>query len=145
MSYEIIFKIIELSLQLIMIIIAWKALFVWKSEIRGRDRHKLAKELLEYIEKLRFLVYSENGSLHQIYLNDILVNRKKFYNNQITSISKEKIYFDYSIFGLFSHLDIRSDMFLTSTIRSLMNELCPYFGERISSNKNQYSYIHLTP
>lgn len=143
MSYEITLRIIEIILQLVVVIIAWKALSVWKSEIRGRDKYKLAKELLEYIKELRFLVHSKNESFHQIYLNDILVDKENFYNDQLFLIGKEKVYFDHSIWGLFSHVNTRSDVFLTNPIRLLIEELCPRSGKKISSDKGQYTFIHL--
>ncbi|MDO8676050.1 MAG: hypothetical protein Q7K16_00080 [Candidatus Azambacteria bacterium] len=144
MSYEIASRITEIILQLVVAIIAWKALSVWKSEIRGRDKYKLAKELLEYIKELRFLVHSKNGSFHQIYLNDILVGKENFYNDQLSSIGKEKVYFDHSVWGLFSHVNTRSDVFLPNLIRSLLEELCPQSGKKISSDKGQYTYIQLS-
>ena len=112
MTYENISGIIGVILQAIVAVIAWKALSVWKSEIRGRDKYKLSKDLLEYIKKIRFLVHTDKGSLHQIYLNDILVNKKEFYKKQLSLIAKEKVYFDENYMNLFDHINIRSNIFL---------------------------------
>ena len=144
MTLEIIFRIIEIILQVILVILAGMALFTWKMEIRGRDRYRLARELLAYIKDLRFFINSKNNSWHQIYLNDILVDKNKFYNNQLSSIGKEEVYFDQSIFGLFSHINPRSDVFLPKRIRILLDELYPHSGKRIADmNKNLYTYIQL--
>jgi hypothetical protein len=131
---------------LIVVVIAWKALSVWKSEIRGRDKYKLAKELLEYIKELRFLVYFQNKSgksWHQIYLNDILVDQKKFYNDQLFLVGKEKIYFDQSILGLFKNVNTRSNIFLPKQIRSSLEELSPHHLIRVSLNESQHTYMRL--
>lgn len=140
---EFIFRIIELGIQIILIVFAGMALFVWKKEIRGRDRYNQAKLLLEYIKKLRFLIHSKNGSMHQIYLNDILVDSKKFYKNQLLFVSKEKVYFDESVCGLFSHINIRSDIFLPERIRDILSELCPVSTERVDTSKNRETYIQI--
>jgi len=144
MDYEIVLRVIEIMLQLVVVIIAWKALSVWKSEISGRSKYKLAKDLLVYVKELRFLVYSKNGSWHQIYLNDILVDKENFYNDQLSLIGKENVYFDQSVWGLFSHINTRSDVFLPNKIRLLLEELCPQSGKKISSDKSQYTYIQLS-
>src|SRR3989344_7712344 len=91
-TYEFIFRVIETALQLVLVIFAGLALSVWKREVRGKDKYKLARELLTYIKELRFLIHSKNGSFHQIYLNDILVNRENFYNDQLILIGKDEPY-----------------------------------------------------
>lgn len=60
-SAEVILKIIELILQVALVFIAWKALSVWKKETRGRDKYQQSKDLLEYIKKLRFLIYTKKN------------------------------------------------------------------------------------
>ncbi|MBU3918645.1 hypothetical protein KKC63_01935 [Patescibacteria group bacterium] len=142
-KYEPIFRVIEITLQLALVIFAGLALSLWKRKIRGKDKYRLAKNLLEYIKELRFLIHSKNGSFYQIYLNDILVDKEKFYKDQLSLIGKEKIYFDQSIWGLFNHLNIRSDIFLPKQIRLLLEELYPISGKRISANKNQHTYLQL--
>lgn len=144
MEYELIFRIIEIVFQLILVIFAGIALFAWKREIRGRDKYRLAQALLEYIKEVRFIIYSKNGSLCQIYLNDILVDKNNFYNNQLSLIEKDKVYFDQSVWGLFSHINTRSNIFLPKQIRILLDELYPYSGKHIGSDKNLYTYIHLS-
>jgi len=143
MKYDLIFKIIEIILQLVLLIFAGMALHAWKREIRGRDKYKLAKNLLSYIKEIRFLIYSKSGSMHQIFLNDILVNRKYFYSNQLCLIEKEKVYFDESIWELLSHINVRADIFLPKKIRLLLETLYPSSGKKIGSDKNQYTYIQL--
>jgi len=125
MTYENISGIIGVILQAIVAVIAWKALSVWKSEIRGRDKYKLSKDLLEYIKKIRFLVHTDKGSLHQIYLNDILVNKKEFYKKQLSLIAKEKVYFDENYMNLFDHINIRSNIFLQKMVGCFVLRLCP--------------------
>lgn len=142
-TYEFIFRIVEIALQLVLVIFAGLALSVWKREVRGKDKYKLARELLAYIKELRFLIHSKNGSLHQIYLNDILVNEEKFYSDQLSLIANEEIYFDYSIWGLFNHLNVRADIFLSAQIRTLLEELYPSSGKKIGEDKSEYTYIQL--
>ena len=132
---EIIFRITEILLQVALVILAGVALFTWKMEIRGRDRYKLARELLKYIKELRFFINSKNNSWYQIYLNDILTDKDKFYNDQLSLIGEEKVYFDQSIFGLFSHINTRSDIFLPKQVRILLDELYPYSGKHVDSDK----------
>ena len=143
MTYEIVLRIIEILLQLILIVIAWRALLIWKLEIRGRDRYKLHKDLLEYIKKLRFLVHGKGNTFHQIYLNDILFDRKKFYEEQLAFISEEKVYFDRSFFYLFDHINTRSDIFLPKQIRIALEKLYPDSATFIDNDKNKYTYIQL--
>lgn len=142
-TYEFIFRIVEIALQLVLVIFAGLALSVWKREVHGKDKYKLARELLAYIKELRFLIHSKNGSLHQIYLNDILVNEEKFYSDQLSLVASEEIYFDYSIWGLFNHLNVRADIFLPAQIRTLLEELYPSSGKKISDDKSEYTYIQL--
>ena len=142
-KYEIFFKIIEILLQIALIVFAWLALSAWKKELRGRDRYKLGKELLEYIKGLRFLVYQSSGSVHQIYLNDILIDKDKFYKDQLSLIKKDIAYFDQSVFGLFSHMNVRGDIFLPKSIKSILEELYPGSGKQISTNKKEKTYIQL--
>jgi len=141
---EIIFRITEILLQVALVILAGVALFTWKMEIRGRDRYKLARELLKYIKELRFFINSKNNSWYQIYLNDILTDKDKFYNDQLSLIGEEKVYFDQSIFGLFSHINTRSDIFLPKQVRILLDELYPYSGKHVDSDKNSYTYIQIS-
>ena len=142
-KYELIFRIIEILLQLTLVIFAGLALSVWKREMHGKDKHRLAKELLAYIKKLRFLIYSKNESFHQIYLNDMLINKEEFYRDQLSLIGREKIYFDQSIWNLFNHIDIRGDLFLPKQIRLLLEELRPSSGKVISTDENQYTYVQI--
>lgn len=142
-TYELIFKIIELLLQIVLVIFAWLALSAWKKELRGRDRYKLGKELLEYIKGLRFLVYQSSGSVYQIYLNDILIDKDKFYKDQLSLIKKDEALFDQSVFGLFSHVNVRGDIFLPKHIKSILEELYPGSGERVVTNKKEKTYIQL--
>ena len=143
MDKEFIFRIIEIGLQIMLVIFAGMALFVWKREIRGKDKYKLAKDLLTYIKEIRFLIYEKSGSFHQIYLNDILVNKGKFYKEQLTSVGKEKIYFDQSIWRLFNHICIRSDLSLPKRVRLILNDLCPISGKIIDIDKNKHTYVKL--
>lgn len=142
-KYEFIFRSIEIILQLALVIFASLALSVWKREVRGKDKYKLARELLAYIRELRFLIHSKNGSFYQIYLNDILVDKEKFYSDQLFLIGREEIYFDQSIWGLFNHINIRADIFLPKQVRSLLEALYPSSGKQIGTDKNQYTYIQL--
>ncbi len=143
MNIEITLRIIELSLHMILVIFAASALVAWKKELSGKDKYKLAKDLLGYVMNIRFLVHSKNGSFHQIYLNDIFVDKENFYNDQLTLISQEKVLFDRSIFGLFKHIEIRSDLLLPQQIRKILEELSPISGKRIDSNKSAHTYIQL--
>jgi len=142
-KYEIFFKIIEILLQIVLVIFAWLALSAWKKELRGKDNYKLAKELLEYIKGIRFLVHGDTGSFHQVYLNDILINKEEFYNNQLSLIGKDVAYFDQSVFGLFSHINVRGDIFLPKNVKSILEELYPGSGKQISKNKKEQTYIQL--
>lgn len=142
-TYELIFKIIELLLQIALVIFAWIALSAWKKELRGRDRYKLGKELLEYVKGIRFLVHQNSGSVYQIYINDILIDKDKFYKDQLSLIKKEKVFFDQSVFGLFSHVNVRGDIFLPKNIKSILEELYPISGERVFFNKKEKTYIQL--
>ena len=142
-KYEIFFKIIDILLQIVLIVFAWLALSAWKKELRGRDRYKLGKELLEYIKGLRFLVHQSSGSVHQIYLNDILIDKDKFYKDQLSLIKKDKVFFDQSVFGLFSHINVRGDIFLPKHIKLILEELYPGSGKQVSMNKKENTYIQL--
>ena len=140
---ELIFRTLELLTQFTLVILAGIALFTWKRELRGKDSYKLARDLLSYIKQLRFLIFAKGGSMHQILLNDIFVNRKEFYKDQISLIRNEKIYFDQTIWGLFKHVDTRGDIFLPKNIRVMIDELCPKFGKKIDTKKNLYTLIQL--
>ena len=59
-------------------------------------------------------------------------------------IGEEKVYFDQSIFGLFSHINTRSDIFLPKQVRILLDELYPYSGKHVDSDKNSYTYIQIS-
>jgi hypothetical protein len=142
-KYELILRIIEIILQLVLVVFAGLALFAWKREIRGRDKYKLARELLEYIKELRFLIFSKDGVFHQIYLNDIFVDRKKFYENQIFLIKNEKAYFDNSIWGLFNHINTRGDVLLPKQIKPILESLCPMHGKKVGTKEDQITYIQL--
>lgn len=140
---EYIFRTIEILCQIILVFFAGFALFAWKREIRGRDQYQLAKDLLAYIKKLRFTIYSKDGlSFHQVYLNDILIN-KRFYSDQILLIGKEDVYFGYSIFDLFKHINIRADIFLPKSVRLILDKLYPSSGKVVSSNKEKYTHIEV--
>lgn len=142
MSTDTILKIIDLGLQLTLVIFAGFALFTWKKEMRGRDRYKLAKDLLGYIREIRFLIHTKSGSWHQIYINDIFADRENFYKDQLLMIKNEKIVFDQSIWGLFNHINTRSDILLPKRVRLLLEDLCPQSGKRVGS-KDQFTYIQL--
>lgn len=142
-KYEILFKVIEILLQIVLVIFAWLALSAWKKELRGKDNYKLAKELLEYIKGLRFLVHGNTGSFHQIYINDILINKEEFYNDQLSLIKKDIACFDQSVFGLFSHINVRGDIFLPKNVKSILEDLYPGSGKPISLNKKEKTYIQL--
>ena len=142
-KYELIFRTTEIIIQLVLVIFAGLALSVWKREVRGKDKYKLARELLAYIKEIRFMVYSKDESYHQIFLNDILVNKEKFYEYQLQLIGKEDIYFDQSIWGLFSHINVRADIFMPKRPRLILEELCPVLGRKVVGDKNQYTYIKL--
>ena len=73
----------------------------------------------------------------------IYLSIKKFYNDQLALISQEKVLFDKSIWGLFKHINIRSDLLLPKQISKTLEELSPSFGKRISSDKNAYTFIQL--
>lgn len=137
-----ILKICDTLLQLCLVVLAGLALSVWKKEIRGRDKYKFAKELLIYIRELRFQIYSKDRSWHQIFLNDIITDREKFYNDQLFKIGDEKAYFDHSIFGLLSHISTRSDILLPPQVRILIEGLSIKSATLIG-HKKQYTYIHL--
>lgn len=143
MDYNVILRIIEVGLQVFLVIFAGAALFTWKQEIRGRDQYKLAKSLLVYIKEIRFLIHSKNGSLYQIYLNDILEDRKKFYKEQLHGVGQEVTYFDQSVWGLFSGTNIRSDIFLPQKIRRILNDIAPSSSKRIGTDKSKYTYLQL--
>lgn len=142
MNLDIALKIIDTIFQLILVVFAGMALFVWKKEIRGKDKYQFAKDLLTYIQGLRFLVHSNKGSYHQIYINDIFVDRHNFYKEQLSLIKDEKVYFDQSVWGLFSHVSTRSDILLPKQVRALMDELCPKSGKRVGI-KGEKTYIQL--
>ena len=142
-NLDLALRIVEILIQGILAILAGLALFTWKREIRGHDQYKLARELLSYLKEVRFLAYQKNGSFHQIYLNDILVRKEEFFKDQLSLISKEKIYFDESIFDLLNHINIRSDLFLPKKIRDLLDMLCPSFGKLISKEKGEFTYIRV--
>ncbi len=137
-----ILKIINTILQLILVIFAGMALSVWKKEIRGKDEYKFAKDLLVYIRELRFMIHSKRGSYHQIYINDIFVNKNNFYEDQLSLIKDEKVYFDQSVWGLFSHINTRSDILLPKQVRVILDELCPRSGKR-ADIKSENTYIQL--
>jgi hypothetical protein len=142
MNYDFFLRIIEISVQVIMVGVAWKALSVWKAEICGRDRYRFSKDLLDYIKKIRFLVYKKD-SLHQIYLNDILVNRSDFYSGQLILIAKEKVCFDRSIMCLFEQINIRSDIFLPKKIRLILEKLAIVCLTKFKDDKTEYTYIQV--
>lgn len=146
MSIDIFFKITDSLLQLIMVIIAGFALFSWKKETRGKERYNFAKDLLNYTQKIKFLIHSKGKSWHQIYINDIIADRENFYTQQLSMIKHEKIIFDQSVFGLFNHINIRSDIFLPKQIRIILEDLYPRGGEIIAEKvdeKKQFTYIEL--
>ena len=140
---DIILRIIDILVQGVLAILAGLALFTWKREIRGHDQYKLARELLSYLGEVRFLIYQKNGSLHQIYLNDILVRGEEFFKGQLSFVSKEKVYFDESLFDLFNHINIRSDLLLPRRIREPFDALCPSYGKLIGNDKSEYTYIKI--
>lgn len=143
MNTDILFNIINTSLQLIMVFFAGLALLSWKKEIRGREGYDFAKDLLKYIQELRFLVHeSKRKCWHQIYINDILTNRDGFYTEQLLGIKNEKVLFDKSIMELFHHLSTRSDIFLPKQVRTLLVDLCPQSAKHVGTKK-QFTYVEL--
>jgi hypothetical protein len=140
---EIIFKIVEIGLQVVMAIFAGMALSIWKKELRGRDKYNQIKSLLEYIGEIRFTVFSKSGSIYFIYLNDILTD-KKFYEDDISPIAREKVFFDRSVMGLFHQVNTRSDFFLTKEIRTMIGELSPMHAKVVNADKNKTTYIHMS-
>lgn len=143
MFFDFTLKIIEIVLQMILAFFAWKALSIWKSEIRGRDKYQQSKDLLEYIKKLRFLIHGNKGSWHQIYLNDIITDKEKFYKDQLFFIAKEKAYFTSSYFTLFNHINSRSDIFLEKEIRLILESLTPVSMMPPETDKAKSTYIEL--
>jgi hypothetical protein len=142
MSIDTLLKIIDTATSLCLVIFASLALSAWKKEIRGKDKYRLAKEILSYTRQLRFIIHSKSGSLYQIYINDILTDRKKFYKDQLIMIGNEKAYFDQSIWGLFGHINTRADILLPKEIRQLLEEICPNTSKIVGS-KNEYTYVQL--
>lgn len=143
MKFDIFIQTTGLILQLILVIFAWLALSAWKKEVRGKDKYQFAKDLISYVKDIAFQIYTNNGSWHQIFLNDILVNRKKFYTEQIFRIKEEKVYFDETILGLFHHIEIRSDIFLPEKVRLALEALYPLSAKMITTNKTEHTYVHL--
>ena len=143
MNKEFIFRVIEIGLQMMLVVFAGMALFVWKREIRGKDNYKFANNLLVYIKEIGFLIYEKDGSFHQIYLNDILINRGRFYKEQLVHVGKEKIYFDQSIWGLFNHINTRSDLLLPKRVKLILDDLYPISGKMIDVDKNNHIYVKL--
>lgn len=144
MTTETTLRIIEVALQVILVLLAGSALYSWKREMRGKDKYHLAKSLLEYVKKLRFLIYSKNESLHQVLLNDIFVNKEKFYNDQLTLVAEEKVLFDENIVNVFKHIDARADFFLPQQIRELLSDLSFNFGHTVGTDKKEHTYISLS-
>ena len=142
MNADTILKIIDTILQFILVIFAGLALSVWKKEVRGKDRYKLAKDLLSYIREIRFLIHTKSGSWHQIYINDIFTDRENFYNDQLSIIKNEKVVFDQNVWGLLNHINTRSDILLPKSVRLLLEDLCPRSGKRVGS-KEQFTYIQI--
>jgi hypothetical protein len=123
---DLTFKIFDVVLQLGLLTCAIFALFTWKSEIRGKERYRFAKELLDYIKEIAFIVHHKDGSLHQIYLNDIFDNRESFYDVQLKLIGKSHVYFSTNSFWqLLPDVQTRNDLFLPKTIRDMIDEIKP--------------------
>ncbi len=138
------FKVVEIILQIILVIFAGMALSVWKKEIQGKDRYNQVRALLEYIEKLNFTVSSKTGSKHFICINDIFTNRSGFYSDQMLRIGKDKVFFDESVFGLFHHINIRSNFFLTKEIRDMLSELVSISAEKLGIDKRVATFISIS-
>lgn len=143
MELETVLRMLELLFQLILVTIASLALFTWKQEIRGRDKYRMGRELLEYVQGLRFLIYSPAGSMHQVCINDIFAGREKFYNDQLALIANDPIYFKPSIWGLFSQVDTRANLFLPTDVRNILGELTPAAGARVGGDKDKLTYAHV--
>lgn len=141
---ETLFKIVEIILQIILVIFAGMALSVWKKEIQGKDRYNQVRALLRYIEKLNFTVSSKTGSKHFICINDIFTDRSRFYSDQILRIGKDKVFFDESVFGLFHHIKIRSNLFLTKEIRDMLDELVPISADKLDIDKREATFINIS-
>ena len=142
MNIDTILKIINTVFQLILVIFAGLALLSWKKEVRGKDKYNMAKDLLNYIERIRFLVYEKNGSFHQIYIQDIFIDRKRFYEKQLSMIKTEEVMFDQSVFSLFKHIAMRSNLFLPKSLRLILENLYPLMGKDVGT-KDQFTYIKM--
>ena len=142
-NYDLAFNIIDTVFQIIFVVFAGMALSTWKKEIRGKDKYEQAKDILQYVKKIAFQVHTTDGSYHQIFLNDILVNGNKFYSEQLVYIKNKKVFFDETILGLFNHIETRSDMFLPKKVRLALEVLQPSVTTKVSSKLNEFTYIHL--
>lgn len=143
MEIELILRVVETLIQCAILVVAVVALSTWKREMRGRDTFHSAKGLLEYVQGLRFLIYSKTGSLHQIYLNDIVRDRESFYREQLSFVGDEKVLFDETVWGVFNHLNIRSDFFIGKEIRDILMDLFPASGKIVQEAKDTVTYIHV--
>jgi hypothetical protein len=139
---EIIIAITGLILNLIIICISVRALSIWKTEIKGRDKYKLSKSLLEYLQDISFLIYDKD-SIHKIYLNDILDDRKMFFKEHLKYVGDKKIYFGESVFYLFDHLKLRSDIFITQELRKSLEKINPNMFKFVNIDKEKSTYIEI--
>ena len=138
------FKVVEIILQIILVIFAGMALSVWKKEIQGKDRYNQVRALLEYIEKLNFTVSSKTGSKAFYLYQRYFYKSSGFYSDQMLRIGKDKVFFDESVFGLFHHINIRSNFFLTKEIRDMLSELVSISAEKLGIDKRVATFISIS-
>lgn len=134
MTFDSIILITGTVAQVVLAITAIVALTSWKIEARGKDRIKFAKNLLEYIENIRFLIYHpREGGVTQVYLNDLLENRKRFYTEHIPLIKNKKVFFDENAWELFRNMNTRSNIFIPEKIRKVLDPLVPKSGKIVDT------------
>lgn len=127
MDYETVLRTIETASAFAVAIIAWRALYVWKREVRGRDKYQLAKNLLEKLKEVRFIIHTPK-SVHQIYLNDLLVrDSKMIYEEWWNLFANEQVLVDGSYWHVSHYLDIRtrSEILLPKKIRDGIDDVLP--------------------
>jgi hypothetical protein len=127
MFFEDILKILEVVSEIIIAMTACVALNSWKKKINEEDKYRMAKDLLKKIKGIEFIVKKPNlTEFHFIYLNDILVDKNKFYNDQLSLISDKRVFIDInSANNLLDYINIntRSDFFVPKKIRECLNDL----------------------
>lgn len=141
---DLILRIIDTSAQVALVFISLAALFVWKIELRRKEKYQFTKELFNYVQGLKFIVHAQ-GSVHQIYINDLILNRENFFNNQLGLIGSDKLLFDRSILGLFHDLNLRSNIFIPKNLRPLIEEITPASLKvvRVPGERTSQTYLQL--